>query len=201
MKIEPATLSDCRGVAEVHVESWQHAYKNILPSEYLASLSIAKREAMWTGIVERQSSHLLVAREAGRIVGFVAFGPAHGEAASRVAAEISAICVRPAFWSTGIGRQLWLDALREMLSEGYETISLWVLAGNVRASKFYERVGFPADPESRRHLEIGGATVDEMRFVFQATAQPGNWRSFMQLRERLGPVRTDFLDPRKPREQ
>jgi ribosomal protein S18 acetylase RimI-like enzyme len=184
MKIEPATLSDCRAVAETHVESWQHAYQGILPSEYLASLSIATREAMWAGIVERQASRVLVARGADQVVGFVAFGPTHGKGASNAAAEISAIYVRPAFWSTGTGRRLWFDALQDLLSEGCETISLWVLTGNERAIRFYERAGLSADPDSTRQFEIGGAIAEEVRFVFRVTDQPAGWRSFMHLRER-----------------
>ena len=45
MQIATATSEDCRAIAEVHVESWQRAYKGILPEQYLASLSVAEREA------------------------------------------------------------------------------------------------------------------------------------------------------------
>ena len=155
---------------------------------------------MWSDIVQRRSTRLLVAREDERVVGFVAFGPVRGEGASQVVAEISAIYVRPAFWSTGIGRHLCLDALRDMLSEGYETIGLWVLKGNERASRFYERAGFSADRESTRQFEIGGAVVEETRYVLHAADRPGDWRSFIQLRERLDPVPKD-LAPCKPGEQ
>ena len=53
MEVLAATSEDCRAVAEVHVESWQHAYRGILPEQYLASLSVAEREAMWRRMVER----------------------------------------------------------------------------------------------------------------------------------------------------
>lgn len=52
MKIRSATFEDCRAVAEVHVESWQNAYRGTLPEEYLASLSVAERETMWRQMVE-----------------------------------------------------------------------------------------------------------------------------------------------------
>jgi hypothetical protein len=42
MQIQPATLDDCRAIAELHVESWRHAYQQILPAAYLASLSVAE---------------------------------------------------------------------------------------------------------------------------------------------------------------
>jgi hypothetical protein len=89
MEIQAATSEDCRAIAEVQVDSWQHAYRGILPEQYLASLSVAEREAMWRRMVERQPSHLLVARAAGQVVGFVAFGASRDEGAPNDRAEIS----------------------------------------------------------------------------------------------------------------
>jgi len=166
MQIEPATSEDCRAIAEAHVESWQHAYKSILPEPYLASLSVPGREALWRRMLEGQPSHLLVARDAGQVVGFVAFGAARDEGAPTDRAEIWAIYVKPAFWSTGAGRLLWLAASQQIRAEGYKTGSLWVVAGNQRAIRFYERAGFVAEPQSRKQFELGGAMLEEVRYVF-----------------------------------
>jgi hypothetical protein len=96
MEIQTATVEDCRAVAEVHIESWQHAYRGILPEQYLASLSVADREVMWRRLVEQQTSHLLVARAPGQVVGFVAFGASCDEGAPIDRAEIWAIYVKDA---------------------------------------------------------------------------------------------------------
>jgi ribosomal protein S18 acetylase RimI-like enzyme len=165
MQIEPATSEDCRGIAEVHVESWQHAYQSILPEQYLASLSVPAREAVWRRMQERRPSHLLVARNAGQIVGFVAFGASRDEDAPQDQAEIWAIYVKPDFWSVGAGRLLWLAASRQVQAEGYNTVGLWVIAGNQRAIRFYQRAGFMAEPESRRQSELGGVVLEEVRYV------------------------------------
>lgn len=165
MRLDSATAEDCRAIAEVHVESWQHAYQGILPEEYLASLSVAEREAMWRLMVERDPSHLVVARNGNQIVGFVAFGASRDEGAPADRAEIWAIYVKPACWSTGAGRLLWLEALQRILAEGYKSISLWVIVGNERAARFYERAGFALEPESRKSFDIGGTTLEELRYV------------------------------------
>jgi ribosomal protein S18 acetylase RimI-like enzyme len=165
MRVDCATADDCRAIAELHVESWQHAYKNLLPEAYLASLSVAEREAMWRRMVEREPSHLVLARNANQIVGFVAFGPSRDEGASTERAEIWAIYVRPACWSTGAGRLLWLEALRRIAKEDYKSVSLWVIAGNRRATLFYERAGFALEPESRKSFELGGISLEELRYV------------------------------------
>jgi len=168
MEVQVATSEDCRAIAEVHVESWQHAYRSILPEQYLASLSVAEREAMWRRTVERQPSHLLVARSAGQVVGFVAFGASRDDGAPNDRAEIWAIYVKAAFWSTGAGRMLWLEAQQRIVAEGYKSVSLWVIAGNERAVRFYERAGFVVEPESRKSFELGGATLEELRYVRHA---------------------------------
>jgi ribosomal protein S18 acetylase RimI-like enzyme len=167
MQIDSATLDDCRAVAEVHVESWQHAYKRTLPAPYLASLSVAEREAMWRRTVEQRPSQVLAARTAGQVVGFVSFGASRDDAAPPECAEVRAIYVRPAFWSAGVGWQLWLAARQRILEAGYKTVTLWVIASNERAIQFYERAGFSAEPESRKRFELGGAMLEEVRYVMR----------------------------------
>lgn len=167
MRIEPATVQDCRAVAEVQVESWQRIYQGILPEPFLASLSVAEREAGWRRMVGDQSGHLLLARTDDQPVGFVAFGASRDEGAAADCAEVWALYVRPAFWSTGAGRQLWLAALQQLRAEQYRRICLWVIAGNARAIRFYERAGFIAEPASRKRFELGGATLEEVRHIYE----------------------------------
>ena len=63
------------------------------------------------------------------------------------------------------GGLLWLEALQRILAEGYESISLWVIDGNERATRFYERAGFALEPGARRSFEIGGTTLEELRYM------------------------------------
>lgn len=35
MKIRKAVLTDAKGIAKVHVDSWRTTYKNIIPDEFL----------------------------------------------------------------------------------------------------------------------------------------------------------------------
>lgn len=165
MEILSATLEDCRAIAQVHVASWRSAYRDMLSSEYLASLSVADREAMWRRMVERQPSHLLIARTEGEVIGFVAFGTSHDEDAPADRAEIYAIYVRAASWSTGAGRRLLLEALGRIAAEGYASVGLWVIDGNARAIRFYERAGFVCHAGSRKAVEIGGIALDELRYL------------------------------------
>jgi len=163
--IEPATLADARRVAEIHVRTWQAAYVGIVPDEYLASLSVEKREAMWREAIDKQLPELLLARVDGDVAGWVSFDASRDKDAAPGTGEIWALYVDPAHWAGGIGRAL-LQRARERLDErGFASISLWVLAANTRAIRFYEAAGFALDAGSAQVFELGGRQVQELRYA------------------------------------
>ena len=45
MDISRASPEDAYAIAKVHVDSWREAYRTILPADYLAALSVEKRQA------------------------------------------------------------------------------------------------------------------------------------------------------------
>ena len=172
MRIAQATPEDCRAIAEVHVLSWQHAYKGILPAEYLASLSIEQRETMWRESIAKEQPQVLVAKSEGEVLGFVAFGPSRDDGVSPNRAEIWALYLAPSSWSRGLGRGLWLASLERMVAQGFKTVSLWVIAGNERAIRFYAAAGFKPEPTSIRGFMLGGVQLQEVRYLFDDADQP-----------------------------
>jgi ribosomal protein S18 acetylase RimI-like enzyme len=170
--IGPATLADARRVAEVHVQAWRAAYVGIVPDEYLASLSIEKRETMWRDAIEKQLPELLVARVDGDVAGWVAFDTSRDKDAAAGTGEIWALYVDPAHWSSGVGRELWSRARERLLERGFNAISLWVLAANARAIRFYEAAGFTLDTGSAQMFELGGRSVQELRYALTTAASP-----------------------------
>lgn len=167
MRIAPASLQDLRAVAELHVASWQGAYVGILPGDYLANLSVERREASWRQVVAEGRSELLVAEDGASVVGFVSFGPCRDADAPAGRGEIWAIYVLPRAWSTGVGRALWSAARERLSAAGFRSVSLWVIAGNERAIRFYSAAGFNIEPGSEKAFELGGTTVHEIRMAVQ----------------------------------
>ena len=165
VQIAVATADDCRAIAEVQVRSWQFAYRDILPAAYLASLSVSERESKWCRVIENKRSHVQLAQMSRQVIGFVSYGPSRDDDAPSGCAEVYAIYVHPSFLSTGVGCQLWLAALQQVRAEDYKTITLWVIAGNDRAVRFYERAGFLAEPGSRKQFRLGGIVLDEVRYA------------------------------------
>jgi GNAT superfamily N-acetyltransferase len=167
MKTRSAQSSDVQAIAKAHVVGWQHAYSGILPSEFLAELSIEQRARMWADAIEKQTQRVLVIEVAGEFAGFAAFGLCRDAGAQATDFEVWAIYLNPGVVGTGVGRALWLRTLREMKLAGAARVALWVLAKNERAIRFYRVAGFTEDVGSRKSIQIGGVSVDEVRYVRQ----------------------------------
>lgn len=165
MEIRVASFDDCRAVAEAHVASWQAAYAGILDPAFLAGLSIDHRERAWRQVLTEQQSELLIGVDRGTLVGFASFGPSRDADAPTARAELWALYVHPLSWSTGAGRALWQAAHRRLRSQGFASVSLWVLKGNTRAINFYSAAGFFIESGSEKEFELGGTKVREVRMV------------------------------------
>jgi ribosomal protein S18 acetylase RimI-like enzyme len=57
-----------------------------------------------------------------------------------------------------------------MLAQGFKSCSLWVFPQNDRAIKFYRATGFTHDGSTPKPFELGGAQLQEVRFVAQLDA-------------------------------
>jgi GNAT superfamily N-acetyltransferase len=154
VRIRSATPDDARPVAEVHVASWRHAYREVLPEDSLERLSVEEREAMWLGAFADPDpkNGAFVAEENGRVVGFASFGPSRDEDAPDGTGEVPAIYVEPSAMGRGVGRGLLEEATAELRLAGFSRVTLWVLAANERARRFYEREGWAWDGAVSTHM-------------------------------------------------
>jgi ribosomal protein S18 acetylase RimI-like enzyme len=162
--IRVAEAADAAEIADVHVRSWQEAYEGIVPEAYLAGLDPAARARQWSDHLRRGPEDQVstwVALSGGHVVGFVSYGPARDEDASRGDREIYSIYLEPGAWGHGVAR----DLMRTVLGEigAHTRVTLWVLAENDRARHFYRRHGFQADGVERLD-EVGGAELLEVRY-------------------------------------
>ncbi|MGZ3770717.1 MAG: hypothetical protein ACXVCP_14015 [Bdellovibrio sp.] len=77
MKIRQAIPGDEVAIAKVHIQSWQEAYKGLLPQDYLYGLpsGLEERINMWKRTLANPQRWTWVAESDQVIVGFVLFGP------------------------------------------------------------------------------------------------------------------------------
>jgi ribosomal protein S18 acetylase RimI-like enzyme len=162
--IRAASSSDAHAIAQIHVTAWQTAYRGIVPQAHLDGLSVARREATWASAIESGEPQVLVAESDAGVLGWVAFGRCRDPDKTGPVGEIWAIYVAPARLGHGVGRELWLRACAELQRSGYREVTLWVLAENDRACRFYAKAGFVPEAESAKTVEIGGARLQEVRY-------------------------------------
>jgi ribosomal protein S18 acetylase RimI-like enzyme len=163
VEIRRATFEDAGGIASVHVRAWQVAYREIIPEEFLRSLSIERRTEIWRENLRNPDAETRVAEEAGRVVGWASTGASRDPDAEPETGELWAIYVDPDAWGTGVGRALWQEAEAALRRAGFRSVTLWVLEENGRARRFYEALGFRVDPGHEQMLERGGTSLREIR--------------------------------------
>lgn len=149
------------------MRSWQATYRGTLPDEYLDSLDLAARADRWRQVLSRvpdSRSAEFVAVSGPDVLGFVSVGPCRDEGADTARlGEVRAIYLHPDAWDTGAGAALMTRALASLADGGYAEAMLWVLDGNARARRFYEKGGWRPDGTERTE-EWAGAIVDEVRY-------------------------------------
>jgi GNAT superfamily N-acetyltransferase len=163
MLLRAATPDDAREVANVHVHSWQIAYRGLMPDEYLDALRPEARAQRYTfGSSDPLQPATIVAVDDGQIRGFATTGPALN-ADERPRGELYALYVDPPSWRCGVGRALIAAAREHLRSQGFTEACLWVLVGNDRAEQFYRGDGWVSDG-TRRVADVHGLMVDEVRY-------------------------------------
>jgi len=166
--VRQATPHDAEAIAEVHIRSWQVAYRGQLPDHYLDHLGheLDRRITLWRSEISSPRSatnEVWVAGTEAEVSGFVALGPAR-DADSSVSGEVYAIYVSPNRWGRGLGRALFAHATNRLASLGYSTAMLWVLESNTRARRFYEVAGWAVDGGSKRESNPAGIELREVSY-------------------------------------
>lgn len=148
--------SEIRGKAYVHWKAWQDAYSGLIDQIYLDNFTLEK----CTDIAFRWPDNILVAKESDRVVGFVGYG-AYNDDSLPETGEVFAIYILKEYYDQKVGYRL-MSAAIEKLSE-YQKIAVWVLEGNHRAIKFYEKCGFQFDG-TKKQIKLGTENT-EIRMI------------------------------------
>jgi len=148
--ILPAGPADAEALAQVHVTAWRETYAGLLPPAFLARMSEVRAARRFRYELTRPGQHdvVLAALNPYGVFGYVAGGPSrHGVEGE---AEIATLYILRAAQGRGVGRRLLTDAARALAAHGAQSLVISVLAGNLRACGFYERLGGQADPPVQR---------------------------------------------------
>jgi ribosomal protein S18 acetylase RimI-like enzyme len=164
--IRVGTPDDVGAVAALHALSRKVTYRGILPDDALDAINVGAFWQHWADRIarERTTHQLLVAEEDGKLRGFSYVGP--GDEEERVPPDtgvLYAIHVHPYAQGQGLGRSLMDRCLRTFAEMGFARAVLWVLEGNDRARRFYERGGWRSDG-TVRDAPFGEAITRQLRY-------------------------------------
>lgn len=134
MIIRRAEAKDVRQIAEIIVEDWKIAYKGIIDSGFLDSLSVRQR---YDREMQRYEEYT-VAVEQEEVLGCAWNQMIDDEAAD---CEIVALYVRYSRRKNGIGRALMQNSMDHFKKAGKKTMIVWCLKENHESRKFYEKMG------------------------------------------------------------
>ena len=157
---------DADALAALHLAVWRAAYGGLVPESGFATVDLAERAARWRATARGEAQparSVLVAEEAGRLVGFVAYGDPRDDDVDATG-EVLALYVDEPHWGSDVGHRLLSAARREMAEAGHRRFYLWVLTDNPRARRFYERAGLVPDG-AERSVDLFGTELPDLRYV------------------------------------
>lgn len=164
IEIRRARPEDARGLAEVHIRTWRIAYAHLLPAETLARLSVPARARRWERILRQNRNPTWVAMDGARVLGFASSGPAR-DPEPPAERELYALYLDPDRHGSGVADGLIREAI------GDRAAYLWVLAGNARAIRFYEKHRFALDGVERVEDAADGTPLPELRMARDAAPE------------------------------
>jgi len=164
MEIRKALPNDALEYASCHVASWQSAYKDIVPDEYLNKLSVEKwAEKFRNNLKELKEYSYFSAVHENKIIGILIIGKSSDQDKPGTG-EICAIYLKKEYWSKGFGKEMMDYALASLKGEKFDEVILWVLEENGRARRFYEKCGFVSDG-TKKEITLG-KVLTEIRYVY-----------------------------------
>ena len=148
IKIIPAKVIHAKSLAELHVRSFQKAYKNILSEEALNSFTVETRTKSFVQGIDNKTENTYTCMLGDTIIGVLTLDKCRDTDIDN-AGEIWGIYIDPSYWRKGIGSVLANWAIDYLVKSGFKKIILWVFKDNFSSRKFYESLGFMLDEKEK----------------------------------------------------
>lgn len=164
IKIEPVQLSELEELASLAARTFADAFgADMEPEDLKQSLAENRSVAYFERAVN--DSTVLVAKQVGKIVGYVQYGPVKIEEANanKDDRELGRLYVETSLQGQGIGRQLMDAALSDPEMKHAPRIFLQVWEENQKALAMYESYGFKTCGVTT--FEIAGKPAQDLIMV------------------------------------
>ena len=149
--IRLAVPADAPDMAEVHMRSWEVAYKGIVPDEYIQKQN-EKRPAMWQRIITDDNMTQYVIQKDSKTVGIMCVvATTQDDDKTDDVCELEGIYLHPDSYRQGIGTKAMGFAFDIAHGWNKSFMTLWVFSENVNSIKFYENLGFAPDGKTKTY--------------------------------------------------
>ncbi|HUE88386.1 MAG TPA: GNAT family N-acetyltransferase [Vicinamibacterales bacterium] len=131
--VRDAVAADIPALAELHVITWNATYRTS------RGPSVSTRARQWTEVFGKQPRRdfvVVLEDRNGRLIGFAAGKPDHGE----FAGQLSKMYLRWEYHGLGLGRRLMAETARRFLDRGIKSFVLFAERSNPTIG-FYDRMG------------------------------------------------------------
>ncbi|MDO9342407.1 MAG: GNAT family N-acetyltransferase [Pseudomonas sp.] len=143
-----ADEEDAEAIAAIHARSREAAYRSLDEAARGREPNPVERAGIWRELLagDGETAFTLVAERSEKAVGFCSVSTTSRDAdRAPGTGEIAALYVDPPRWGSGVGSALVTKALAELAEAGCGIVTLWTLAENEAALRFYARFGLVPD--------------------------------------------------------
>ncbi len=158
-------FDEAEAMARLHVQCWREAYADILPVELINSFTDQTRLPMWQAVIPNADRFVLAAYDDGKPVGFVISGGSDEKHIVNQDGHLWGLYIAASHSRRGIGRHLIACAVHDWLARGGTTMTIGVLAENIRARSFYEALG--AKLVKLGTYEWGGVLLPDTVYILE----------------------------------
>ncbi len=157
--IRPAAFEDVAGIARVHVQTWNEAFRGMVPDWAIDRYTIEKRIEGWNKWLRRDGYVTFVAEDESGIIGFMNAFPDVSEPGFD--SYLNTLYVLKSAQGRGIARKLLRAAAASLIAAG-KTSMWWLTLRDNPACGFYERLGATLLREQPAPAELGEGTMDRV---------------------------------------
>lgn len=138
--VRDARRGEIEAIATIHRRAVAVAYKDLFPADAPMPTTDSLAEE-WRTVLDASPplAAMVAAESSGAPVGTIAVGPFPDDPS---VGQIRLLHVDPSAWGRGVGTVLHDAALARLRRAGFTDAVLWVLRGNARARRMYERRGW-----------------------------------------------------------
>lgn len=161
MKIKKASEEDIKAVARVYIDSWKTTYRDLVPDDYLDTLSYEDAEQKWIDFLNNENEPFIfiAMNDLGEIIGFASGKSIDG---GHFHGELYSLYLLQECRGLGIGRQLVSAIGKDFKEKDIASMLVWVMEKNKSGVGFYKRLG--GKESLHRKSEFGGVVVNDVAY-------------------------------------